>query len=125
VTSNKKRMEQIKKCTGCKKELPIENFYKNKLSVDGHSIYCVDCTKVNSKKYFQRKKERLQKQENDSLINTVLMTSNLSSDAETLMKVLLIEKMCKGILDEVHTLKGVLTKDVIHVTQESKSEIVE
>lgn len=36
-----------KKCYGCKKELPIENFTKNKNTKDGLSYYCRDCTKKN------------------------------------------------------------------------------
>jgi len=118
-------MEENKKCTGCKKEFPVSNFYKNKLSADGHSIYCVACTKVNSKKYFQRKKERIQKQQNDTLIKNALLSTNLTGDAESLMKLLLIEKMCRGILDEVTTLKTTFTKDHIEVTQDSTAEIVE
>lgn len=37
----------VKKCYGCKKELPIENFTKNKNTKDGFSYYCRDCTKKN------------------------------------------------------------------------------
>lgn len=36
-----------KKCYGCKKELPIKNFTKNKNTKDGLSYYCRDCTKKN------------------------------------------------------------------------------
>ncbi len=36
-----------KKCYGCKRELPIENFTKNKNTKDGFSYYCRDCTKKN------------------------------------------------------------------------------
>ena len=57
-----------KKCTGCKTTKTIDNFYKNKLTTDGHSIYCVDCTKINSKKYFEKKKLRVNKIENENLI---------------------------------------------------------
>ena len=43
-----------KKCSGCKTTKTIDNFYKNKLVLDGHSNYCIECTRENSKKYFQR-----------------------------------------------------------------------
>jgi len=38
---------KTKKCYGCKQELPIENFTKNKNTKDGLSYYCRDCTKKN------------------------------------------------------------------------------
>ena len=107
-------MEKLKKCTGCKGEFPLSNFYKNKLIHDGHSNYCVDCTKVNSKKYFQRKKERVAKVENDNLMKMVLLsnyTTELDTgNADNLMKVLMIEKMCKSIINELEDLKKSYTK---------------
>lgn len=38
---------KTKKCYGCKKELPIDNFTKNKNTKDGLSYYCRKCTKKN------------------------------------------------------------------------------
>jgi hypothetical protein len=98
-------MSVTKKCTGCKKELSITSFYKNKLIHDGHSNYCVDCTKVNSKKYFERKKERIIKTENDNLMKMALLSDSDSTSADNLMKIMMIEKMCKTILDELEHLK--------------------
>ena len=43
-----------KRCSGCKTPKTIDNFYKNKLVLDGHSNYCIDCTRENSKRYFQK-----------------------------------------------------------------------
>ena len=107
-------MEKHKKCTGCKGEFPLSNFYKNKLIHDGHSNYCVDCTKVNSKKYFQRKKERTFKVENENLLKMVLLNNyqqeNNSPQADNLMKILMIEKMCKSVLEEVENLKRSFVK---------------
>lgn len=100
-----KQMENNKKCTGCKKEQPMGSFYKNKLVHDGHSNYCVECTRVNSKKYFQRKKERVNNVENDNLVRKVLLSDSESTNADNLMKVIMIEKMCKSIMDEVSHLK--------------------
>ena len=38
---------KTKTCYGCKKELSIDNFTKNKNTKDGLSYYCRDCTKKN------------------------------------------------------------------------------
>lgn len=114
-------MEKHKKCTGCKGEFPLSQFYKNKLIHDGHSNYCIDCTKVNSKKYFQRKKERTVKVENENLLKMVILNNyqqeNNSPQADNLMKILMIEKMCKSMLDEVENLKRGFVK--------TESEVVE
>jgi hypothetical protein len=110
-------MENIKKCTGCKKEQPLSNFYKNKLVHDGHSNYCVDCTRVNSKKYFQRKKEKVTKVENDNLMKMVLLSDTDSNNADNLMKVMMIEKMCKTILEEVEHLKRGFVKTEAEVVR--------
>lgn len=50
---------KTKKCYGCNKELPIENFTKNKNNKDGLSYYCRDCTKIqyNVHKYKENGKE--------------------------------------------------------------------
>jgi hypothetical protein len=102
-------MEKMKKCSGCKEDKELELFYKNKLVLDGHSNYCIPCTKENSKKYFQRKKEKTKKVESDNLMKMVLLqnysTDMDNSNADGLMKVLMIEKLCKSILDELRTLK--------------------
>ena len=36
---------KTKKCNGCKKELPIKEFTKNKNNKDGYSYYCRKCAK--------------------------------------------------------------------------------
>lgn len=114
-------MEKHKKCTGCKGEFPITNFYKNKLIHDGHSNYCIDCTKVNSKKYFQRKKERTVKVENENLLKMVLLNNyqqeTASPQADNLMKILMIEKMCKNVLDEIENLKRSFVKTETEVVE--------
>jgi len=103
-----------KKCSGCKTTKTLDNFYKNKLVLDGHSNYCIECTRENSKKYFQRKKERVAKSENESLMKMVLLNNYNSevdkSNADNLMKILMIEKMCKTILDELENLKQTYIK---------------
>jgi hypothetical protein len=103
-------MEKEKRCSGCKDSKSLSNFYKNKLTLDGHSNYCVECTRENSKKYFQRKKERQSKIENDNLMKMVLLngmsTNSDGSNADGLMKVLMIEKMVKSISEELEGLKS-------------------
>ena len=98
-----------KRCSGCKTPKTLENFYKNKLVLDGHSNYCIDCTRENSKKYFRRKKERIVKSESDNLMKMVLLSNynneSDNSNADNLMKILMIEKMCKSILEELDNLK--------------------
>jgi hypothetical protein len=106
-------MVNTKKCSGCKESKSIGQFYKNKLVLDGHSNYCIDCTKQNAKKYFQRKKEKVAKTESDNLMKMVLLSNYNdvdSSNADNLMKILMIEKMCKSILFELDELKKSYTK---------------
>jgi hypothetical protein len=107
-------MEVTKKCSGCKEIKTLDNFYKNKLVLDGHSNYCVTCTKKNSKKYFQKKKEKTAKVESDNLMKMVLLSNYHSeidtTNADNLMKILMIEKMCKTILFELDELKKSYSK---------------
>jgi hypothetical protein len=107
-------MEITKRCSGCKETKSLNQFYKNKLVLDGHSNYCVTCTKENSKKYFQRKKDKVSKVENDNLMKMVLL-SNYSSEigsvnTDNLMRVLMIDKMCKSMMNELNDFKKSLTK---------------
>lgn len=108
-------MGDSKRCSGCKKTLSVDNFYKNKLVIDGHSNYCIDCTRENSKKYFVRKKEKLSKLENDNLMKIALLSNTDSNNADNLMKIMMIEKMCKTILDELEHLKRDFVKTEMDV----------
>ena len=62
-----------KRCSGCKTPKTLDNFYKNKLVLDGHSNYCIECTRQNSKRYFQRKKERMAKDESDNFHRCIFL----------------------------------------------------
>ena len=110
-----------KKCSGCKTTKTIDNFYKNKLVLDGHSNYRIHCTLENPKKYFKRKKERTLKSDNDNLMKMVLLNNYNSefdkSNADNFMKILMIEKMCKSILDELDNLKQTYIKSESQLTQ--------
>ena len=103
-----------KRCSGCKTPKPLDNFYKNKLVLDGHSNYCIDCTRENSKKYFQRKKLKISKIENDTLLKMAFLNSdtigNVSVNAENLMKIMMIEKMIGSITTELSNLKNNVIK---------------
>ena len=107
-------MSKSKKCSGCKETKSLDNFYKNKLVLDGHSNYCVTCTKQNSKRYFQRKKEKVAKAESENIMKMVLLSNYTtemdSTSADNLMKILMIEKMCKSILLELEDLKKSYSK---------------
>ena len=109
-----------KRCSGCKTPKPLDSFYKNKLVLDGHSNYCIDCTRENSKKYFQRKKLKISKIENDTLLKMAFLNSdtigNVSVNAENLMKILMIEKMLKSVSEELEVLKNNYIKSEIMFT---------
>ena len=65
----------MKKCSGCQEDLPLTEFYKNKRMNDGHSIYCVSCTKENSRKYHQRKKNRLKVSHNEEVVKNMVLNN--------------------------------------------------
>lgn len=99
----------VKKCSGCKESKATDNFYKNRLVLDGHSNYCIDCTRENSRRYFQRKKEKQSKVETENMIKQAFFgnqSSNINTtDTESLMKVLMIEKMLRSAIIEIESLK--------------------
>ena len=45
----------LKRCSGCHKELPLSEFWKNKASPDGLQAYCKACSKAKTK---QRQKDK-------------------------------------------------------------------
>jgi len=110
-----------KKCSGCKTPKTLDNFYKNKLVLDGHSNYCIDCTRENSKRYFQRKKIKQSKVETDNLIKLALFggqTNDVSTtNANTLMEILMIEELLKSLTDRVSTLKKNMTNSEVFISQ--------
>ena len=110
-----------KRCSGCKTPKPLDSFYKNKLVLDGHSNYCIECTRENSKKYFQRKKLKISKIENDTLLKMAFLNSdtvgNVSVNAENLMKIMMIEKMISSITTELSNLKNNVIKSENIISQ--------
>jgi hypothetical protein len=109
-------MKKMKKCSGCKTEKPLKEFYKNKRMNDGHSIYCVSCTKENSKKYHQRKKNKLKITHNEEVVKNMvlnnLMTENGNPNAEIIMKMMIIERTLRTALDEIESIKVSLSSQV-------------
>ena len=43
----------MKTCTNCKVEYPLDNFYKRKLSKDGHGYLCKDCNRIKCAEYIK------------------------------------------------------------------------
>ena len=110
-----------KRCSGCKTPKTLDNFYKNKLVLDGHSNYCIECTRENSKKYFQRKKIKQSKVETDNLIKLALFGSQTNdintTNANTLMEILMVEELLKSLTDKVSNLKKNLTNSEMFISQ--------
>jgi len=106
----------MKKCSGCQTEKSLKEFYKNKRMNDGHSIYCVSCTKENSKKYHQRKKNKLKITHNEEVVKNMvlnnLMTENGNPNAEIIMKMMIIERTLRTALDEIESIKVSLSSQV-------------
>jgi len=109
-------MKKMKKCSGCQTEKSLKEFYKNKRMNDGHSIYCVSCTKENSKKYHQRKKNKLKITHNEEVVKNMvlnnLMTENGNPNAEIIMKMMIIERTLRTALDEIESIKVSLSSQV-------------
>jgi hypothetical protein len=78
--------------------------------LDGHSNYCIECTRANSKKYLKRKKEKETFSKNENLLKMSFFSNfdmeNNQKNVDNLMKILMIERMLKSILDEVNCLKN-------------------
>lgn len=109
-------MEEIKKCSGCQGEKTLDQFYKNKRMNDGYSIYCVSCTKENSKKYHQRKKNRLKNDHSEEIVKNMvinnLISENSNPNAEILMKVIMTERLLQNALSELQNIKVSISSKV-------------
>ncbi len=65
---------KTKKCYECNKELPIDNFTKNKNNKDGLSYYCKACTKKHHDVYKYNKNNN---EENEQIIIDELKKHNI------------------------------------------------
>jgi hypothetical protein len=102
-------MNNMKKCSGCQQDKSITEFYKNKRMHDGHSIYCVSCTRENSQKYHQRKKNKMRINQSEEIVKN-MMINNLVSDhmnpnAEVIMKLIMTEKLLQNVIEEIQSIK--------------------
>ena len=58
----------MKTCTKCKIEKPFEEFYKNKISPDGHKSSCKECDKIRQQEIKKSPLLQLEKQVRSSII---------------------------------------------------------
>ena len=97
-----------KRCTGCKEMLPLDSFYKNKTTDDGKSIYCKGCTKLNAKKYYQKKVLKQIGESNGVTVSDALFPSNFTSltnkKAELTLKIAMIQRLMLTVNSELNEL---------------------
>lgn len=108
-----------KSCTGCKKELPLNLFYKNKTNEDGKSIYCKVCTKLNAKKYYQQKLLKQASENNGIQLRDALFPPNFASlsskKTDIALQIALIERLMLTVSAELRELAKALVKDKMGV----------
>jgi hypothetical protein len=106
-------------CTGCKKELSLNLFYKNKTNEDGKSIYCKACTKLNAKKYYQQKLLKQASQSNGFQIKDVIFPTNFvsldSKRADVALKIALIQRLMLTVSTELRELAESLSQEKMGV----------
>lgn len=106
-------------CTGCKKELSLNLFYKNKTNEDGKSIYCKVCTKLNAKKYYQQKLLKQASENNGVQIKEAIFPSNFTSlgskKMDIALKIALIQRLTLTISSELRELAESLSKEKMGV----------
>lgn len=98
-----------KRCSGCKNTLSHNQFYKNKTNEDGLSIYCKECTKMNAKKYYQKKlikeanKENILRKLGADKKRKSRASTKANNSIESSLKLAMIEKhliTCVNLLQE-------------------------
>ena len=52
-------MLEVKECTRCHRELPLEQFSKDKNQSDGLCKICKECTREYKKKYYEKNSEKI------------------------------------------------------------------
>jgi len=101
--------EKTKSCAGCKeKSISVNEFYKNKTTEDGLSIYCKKCTKLNAKKYYQKKLLKKASENTGVTIKDGLFPSNFVSlnkqRTEIHLKIAVIERLMLTVNKELKEL---------------------
>jgi hypothetical protein len=103
-----------KRCSGCKETLSLDQFYKNKTNEDGKSIYCKECTKLNAKKYYQKKLLKQVSETGGLTINQTIFPNNFINlgdhKAEIALKIVMIQRMTFTINNELNDLNNLLHK---------------
>lgn len=101
-----------KKCCRCKEIKDLSEFYKNKNMKDGHGNYCRSCTKSSSKQYYQ-KKQKYPENENSDIVKMMLLNNFTNENVDNKnVRIVMIEKLCYAILDELKKLKKDLENKV-------------
>jgi hypothetical protein len=97
-----------KRCSGCKDTLPLDQFYKNKTNEDGKSIYCKECTKLNAKKYYQKKLLKEVGETGGLTISQTIFPSNFITlgdrKTEMALKIAMIQRLMLTINNELNDL---------------------
>ena len=70
----------MKYCPLCEKQLPLDSFYRHKLTKDGRNTYCKSCTKVKSSVYQKENKSAVNKK------NRIWQRANRKKTASYLRK---------------------------------------
>jgi len=104
--NNYKAME--KRCAGCRETLSLDSFYRNKTNEDGKSIYCKSCTKLNAKKYYQKKLLKQIGESSGVTISETLFPPNFNSlgdkKAELAIKIAMIQRLMMTVNSELNEL---------------------
>lgn len=75
---------KTKKCYGCKKELSLDNFTKNKNTKDGLSYYCRECSKKN---YALNKYKNTNKKEYEAVVIQELKKNDIPIEGVNIDKI--------------------------------------
>lgn len=93
----------------------MSQFYSNKTNEDGKSIYCKECTKLNAKKYYQKKMLKLASEHNGITIKDDILPSNLISlgerKSELALKLAVIQRLMLTVNSEVRELASFLNEE--------------
>jgi hypothetical protein len=97
-----------KNCSGCKETLSLNEFYKNKTNEDGKSIYCKVCTKLNAKKYYQKKLLKQAGEAGGMVFSQTIFPSNFINmgdrKTEMTLKIVMIQRLMLTINNELNDL---------------------
>ena len=108
-----------KRCSGCKDTLPLDQFYKNKTNEDGKSIYCKECTKLNAKKYYQKKLLKQVGESSGLTVNQTIFPTNFiglgDHKTEMALKIIMIQRMMLTINNELNDLLRKYSEENISV----------